>query len=58
MGLTLSRLYRRPGPAPGLPLILSSNFEPEETMGKLIETYRGVIYPWQCDHQGHLNTAQ
>ena len=27
-------------------------------MGKLIETYRGVIYPWQCDHQGHLNTAQ
>jgi acyl-CoA thioester hydrolase len=27
-------------------------------MGKLIETHRGVIYPWQCDHQGHLNTAQ
>ena len=27
-------------------------------MGKLIETYRGVIYPWQCDHQGHLNTMQ
>lgn len=18
-------------------------------------TYRGVIYPWQCDHMGHLN---
>ena len=21
-----------------------------------METYRGVVYPWQCDHQGHLNT--
>ncbi len=20
-----------------------------------METYRGVIYPWQCDHQGHLS---
>ena len=20
-----------------------------------METYRGVVYPWQCDHQGHLN---
>lgn len=19
-----------------------------------VETYRGVVYPWQCDHQGHL----
>ena len=19
-------------------------------------TYRGVVYPWHCDHQGHLNT--
>src|SRR6266542_3912128 len=18
-------------------------------------TYRGVVYPWQCDHMGHLN---
>lgn len=25
-------------------------------MGQLMETYRGVVYPWQCDHQGHLNT--
>ena len=23
-----------------------------------METYRGVVYPWQCDHQGHLNTMQ
>ena len=22
--------------------------------GELL-TYRGVVYPWQCDHMGHLN---
>lgn len=22
---------------------------------KLIETYRGTVYPWQCDHMGHMN---
>ena len=21
----------------------------------LIETYRGTVYPWQCDHIGHMN---
>ena len=21
----------------------------------LIETYRGVVYPWHCDHMGHMN---
>jgi acyl-CoA thioester hydrolase len=21
----------------------------------MIETYRGVVYPWQCDHMGHMN---
>ncbi len=20
-----------------------------------IETYRGTVYPWQCDHVGHMN---
>ena len=25
-------------------------------MGQLKETYRGVVYPFQCDHQGHLTT--
>ncbi len=25
-------------------------------MKGFIETYRGVVYPWHCDHQGHLNT--
>jgi acyl-CoA thioester hydrolase len=24
-------------------------------MSDAIETYRGVIYPWQCDHMGHMN---
>jgi acyl-CoA thioester hydrolase len=24
-------------------------------MDKLEITYRGVIYPWQCDHMGHMN---
>jgi acyl-CoA thioester hydrolase len=23
--------------------------------GEMIETYRGVVYPWQCDHMGHMN---
>jgi acyl-CoA thioester hydrolase len=21
----------------------------------LVETYRGVVYPWHCDHMGHMN---
>lgn len=25
-------------------------------MKGFIETYRGVVYPWHCGHQGHLNT--
>ena len=24
-------------------------------MSDLIITYRGTIYPWQCDHMGHMN---
>jgi acyl-CoA thioester hydrolase len=23
--------------------------------GGLVETYRGVVYPWHCDHMGHMN---
>lgn len=23
-----------------------------------METYRGVAFPWLCDHQGHLTTSQ
>ena len=22
---------------------------------KMLETYRGTVYPWQCDHMGHMN---
>ena len=22
---------------------------------KLNLTYRGVVYPWHCDHMGHMN---
>jgi len=24
-------------------------------MSEPIETYRGVVYPWHCDHMGHMN---
>lgn len=24
-------------------------------MSNLPVTYRGVVYPWQCDHMGHMN---
>ena len=25
-------------------------------MGNYIETFRAVVYPWHCDHQGHMTT--
>ena len=24
-------------------------------MTALVETYRGAVYPWHCDHMGHMN---
>lgn len=27
----------------------------EEKMNQLELTYRGVVYPWHCDHMGHMN---
>ena len=24
-------------------------------MSEMRETYRGVVYPWHCDHMGHMN---
>jgi len=24
-------------------------------MSELITTYQGVVYPWHCDHMGHMN---
>src|SRR5919198_4441761 len=26
-------------------------------MSEAIETYRGVVYPWQCDQMGHMNVT-
>lgn len=25
-------------------------------MGRQVETFRGVVYPWFCDFMGHMNT--
>ncbi|MBC7803412.1 MAG: thioesterase family protein [Candidatus Parcubacteria bacterium] len=25
------------------------------TDGAWVETYRGAVYPWHCDHMGHMN---
>ena len=24
-------------------------------MSEMMETYRGAVYPWHCDHMGHMN---
>ncbi len=24
-------------------------------MNAMLETYRGAVYPWHCDHMGHMN---
>ena len=24
-------------------------------MSRFVDTYRGVVYPWHCDHMGHMN---
>lgn len=24
-------------------------------MAELVETYRGAVYPWHCDHMNHMN---
>ncbi|HUW39070.1 MAG TPA: thioesterase family protein [Rhodocyclaceae bacterium] len=24
-------------------------------MGELLDTYRGAVYPWHCDHMAHMN---
>ncbi len=26
-----------------------------ESGERVFETYRGVVYPWECDHMGHMN---
>src|SRR5262244_3777702 len=27
----------------------------EKPVTELMITYRGTVYPWQCDHMGHMN---
>lgn len=27
------------------------------TPDRLFETYRGTVFPWHCDHMGHMNVA-
>src|SRR4029453_4494517 len=24
-------------------------------MSRVVDTYRGAVYPWHCDHMGHMN---
>src|SRR5215468_3364610 len=33
----------------------SSRFEGANMPSTLIDTYRGAVYPWHCDHIGHMN---
>ncbi len=28
---------------------------PNLAQANMIETYRGTVYPWHCDHMGHMN---
>src|SRR4029450_10085469 len=28
---------------------------PEDPFRQFTVTYRGTVYPWQCDHMGHMN---
>jgi acyl-CoA thioester hydrolase len=40
-----------------LPLLTKNSDDGNDTGfgDDMIETYRGVVYPWQCDHMGHMN---
>ena len=31
--------------------------EEDMAIDAAIETYRGVVYPWQMDHMVHMNSA-
>src|SRR5215469_9751063 len=32
-----------------------SNFSDNPALSELVITHRGTVYPWQCDHMGHMN---
>jgi acyl-CoA thioester hydrolase len=36
-------------------MTLPSPCVPGQTATDLLLTARGVVYPWQCDHMGHMN---
>jgi acyl-CoA thioester hydrolase len=36
-------------------VILKFNSRPGITMTESLLTYRGTVYPWHCDHVGHMN---
>lgn len=42
---------KKRGKDPGL----SVSLEPEPPRSEMFLTARSVVYPWQCDHMGHMN---
>jgi acyl-CoA thioester hydrolase len=34
---------------------VDNDFQTETSMDGTILTYRGTVYPWHCDHMGHMN---
>ena len=34
---------------------MENTFNPDERMAEFILTSRGGVYPWHCDHVGHMN---
>jgi acyl-CoA thioester hydrolase len=35
--------------------MITSAQKKRKIMAESILTYRGTVYPWQCDHMGHMN---
>src|SRR6476661_501743 len=44
-----SSTFRSPSTRPRSPP------RPELARGQVMITYRGTVYPWHCDHMGHMN---
>lgn len=36
-------------------VLLAPPDTPASGSGAMLETYRGTVYPWHCDHMGHMN---
>jgi acyl-CoA thioester hydrolase len=51
-GFTLDATRARPQQSARQPALSA---ETAQLMAELIETYRGAVYPWHCDHVGHMN---